>query len=79
MAEHWFDPADPPRQPPPDVRQPLMWWMGVRLVTDHRPRRALPWHTRPSCRSCGRSWPCPPHRLGARGLLAARDELPEDS
>jgi hypothetical protein len=77
MVEHLFDPANPPAEPPPDVRQPLMWRMGVRLVTDHQPRRLVaPWQTGPICRSCGRAWPCPPHRLGTRGLLASRQEPP---
>jgi hypothetical protein len=75
---HPFDPMHPPTKLPSDVRQPLMWWMGVRLLTDHQPRRLVaPWQAGPVCRACGRPWPCPPHRLGTRGLLAARQEPPE--
>jgi hypothetical protein len=78
MAEHHFDPAHPPTRPPSDVRQPLMWRMGVRLVSDHQPWRPMaPWQANPRCRSCGRAWPCPGHRLGTRGLAASRQDPPE--
>jgi hypothetical protein len=79
MTQHHVDPTNPPTQPPPDVRQPLMWWMGVRLVVDHQPWRPVaPWQVNPRCRNCGRIWPCPGHRLGIRGLAISRQD-PEGS
>jgi hypothetical protein len=66
-----FDPRHPPEHPPPQVRRPLLWRMGWRLVTDHRPPPVSAGLGAPECRSCARGWPCEPYLLGRRGLVAS--------
>ncbi|SDZ06980.1 hypothetical protein SAMN05444365_105157 [Micromonospora pattaloongensis] len=70
MAELPFDPDDPPDDPPEQVRQPMMWRLAVRLLRDHQGAPAGPAGD-PVCRACGDPWPCRPHRIARRGLVAA--------
>lgn len=68
------DPESAP-EPPPEVVQPLLWRMGVRLIADHQVLwPAPPWQSPPACRNCGQPWPCPGRRLGERGVLASMEQ-----
>ena len=65
-----FDLANPPEQPPPEVRQPNLWRLAICLFRDHVPGSsgagviAL-------CRNCAQVWPCPCRRFAERALIDA--------
>ena len=59
-------PVEPAADPPPDVRNRLLWRLAQRVVCDHVRE---PWE--PRCAACYEPWPCVARRLGERGLRAA--------
>jgi hypothetical protein len=78
-----FDLTDPPDDPPPAVRQPVMWRVAICLFRDHAPGLAGA-GVLARCRTCGQVWPCRCRRFAERALIDAcapeqGTNTPEDS
>jgi hypothetical protein len=70
MSDVPFDLADPPDEPPPVVRQPVMWRVAICLFRDHSPGFAGA-GVLARCRACGEVWPCRCRRFAERALIDA--------
>jgi hypothetical protein len=68
-----FDLEDPPDDPPPGTRAPLLWQLAIRLYREHDadPRTRARRRGWGRCRLCGAPWPCVARRLSERGLVLA--------
>lgn len=60
----------PPEEPPPDVAQPILWRVAVRLHHDHS-EVGRDSTGELVCGLCRQRWPCFGRRLAQRGFLAA--------
>jgi hypothetical protein len=76
MTDVPFDLADPPDDPPPAVRQPVMWRVAICLFRDHSPGLAGA-GVLARCRACGLVWPCRCRRFAERALIDACSTEPE--
>jgi len=70
MTEMPFDLTDPPDDPPPAVRQAVMWRVAICLFRDHAPGLAGA-GVLARCRACGQVWPCRCRRFAERALIDA--------
>jgi hypothetical protein len=76
MTDVPFDLTDPPEEPPPAVRQLVMWRVAICLFRDHAPRLAGAGELA-RCRACGQVWPCRCRRFAERALVDACSESEE--
>ncbi|HEX8627837.1 MAG TPA: hypothetical protein VF755_06675 [Catenuloplanes sp.] len=75
MTPLLFDPDNPPDEPPPGVRQPLLWRLAIGLRRDHDLDRT-PGGQPDRCRVCRAPWPCLVRRTAERALLVAFQDPP---
>jgi hypothetical protein len=70
MTDVPFDLTDPPDDPPPAVRQAVLWRVAICLFRDHAPGLAGA-GVLARCRACGQVWPCRCRRFAERALIDA--------
>lgn len=70
MTDVPFDLTNPPDEPPPAVRQPVMWRVAICLFRDHAPGFGGA-GVLARCRACGQVWPCRCRRFAERALIDA--------